>query len=140
MTTITPPAPVEPVRANVARLPSIENADDFSTPEGLAAWAVKNAVAAVPVLIWQAFVKAQREKRQQLEAELAECRARLNALEARPAAGVEYGGVYETGKAYTCGRLVTKKGGLWLSLRDTTQSPGMDPLSWKLVVKEGQAR
>jgi hypothetical protein len=33
--------------------------------------------------------------------------------------------------------LVSRRGGLWLSLKDTTQTPGMDPLSWKLVVKSG---
>jgi hypothetical protein len=66
--------------------------------------------------------------------------ARLATLEAaRPAAGVEYAGVHEVGKAYNSGVLVTKKGALWLSLRDTTQTPGMDPVSWKLVVKSGQA-
>ncbi len=64
---------------------------------------------------------------------------RIGALEARPAAGVEYGGTHEVGKAYISGVLVTKQGGLWLALRPTTQTPGMDPASWKLIVKSGHA-
>ena len=71
---------------------------------------------------------------------------RIDALEKRIAeletsrsgSSVGYAGVHEVGKQYLSGSLVTRSGGLWLALRETTQTPGTDPLSWRLVVKEGQ--
>jgi hypothetical protein len=51
---------------------------------------------------------------------------RLKALERREAEleqqppGVEYAGIYTPEKAYTRGSLVTRFGGLWLCLKDTT--------------------
>jgi hypothetical protein len=70
--------------------------------------------------------------------DLAPLTERIATLEARPPVGVEYGGTHELDKAYAAGVLVTRKGGLWLCLRGTTQTPGMDPQSWKLIVKSGQ--
>jgi hypothetical protein len=77
--------------------------------------------------------------REKFDADLAPLMDRLARLEARPTVGVEYAGVHELEKSYPAGVLVTKRGGLWLSLRETTQTPGMDPRSWKLVVKSGEA-
>src|SRR6476646_4202869 len=74
-----------------------------------------------------------------LEGRETQTNKRLEELETRPA-GVEYAGVFENGKAYAPCRLVTKNGGLWLSLKETMQAPGMDPLSWKLICKEGRAQ
>ncbi len=64
---------------------------------------------------------------------------RIAALEATPATGVGYGGTHETSKAYSRGVLVTRQGSLWLSLRDTTSTPGESGGDWKLVVKRGGA-
>ena len=64
--------------------------------------------------------------------------ARIAALEAKPPT-VEYAGVFDEQKTYKCGQLVTRRGGLWLAQRETSQTPGMDPQSWRLVVKEGRA-
>jgi hypothetical protein len=70
---------------------------------------------------------------------VAELELRIKELEARPP-GVEYDGVYETGKSYTKGVLVSRRGGLWLSLRDDNGwAPGQSPLHWKLVVKSHEA-
>ena len=77
--------------------------------------------------------------RDAIAGDLASLTDRLAQLEARPAVGVEYAGTHEPGTSYPAGVLVTKRGGLWLSLRHTAQTPGMDPLSWKLVVKSGEA-
>ena len=64
--------------------------------------------------------------------------SRIKELEARP--GVEYGGVYENGKSYPKGMLISRRGGLWLSLQDANGwAPGQSPLHWKLVVKSNEA-
>lgn len=47
-----------------------------------------------------------------------------------------YQGVYENGKLYARGLLVTWGGSLWLSLADTKAKPGESP-EWRLVVKKG---
>ncbi len=97
------PAPVATPAANVARLPTIDDADDLSTIEGLDAWAAKdaNAIAAVPVLLWRGFVKAQREKREQLEQRVGELEARLRELAAQPLP--KYCGVFQDGASYVAG-------------------------------------
>lgn len=63
--------------------------------------------------------------------------ARIKALEDRPA--LRYGGVYESGVTYREGTLVTRSGGLWLALKDTSRQPGTAPDDWRLVVKSGGA-
>jgi len=65
---------------------------------------------------------------------------RIAALEARPASGpgVHYGGVYLKNVNYSEGTLVTRSGCLWLALQSTSATPGQDPASWKLVVKDGR--
>jgi hypothetical protein len=79
------------------------------------------------------FIKVLRKQRDTITA----LEARIAQLEARPP-GVEYDGLYENGKAYTKGVLVSRKGGLWLSLKDENAwAPGQSPLHWKLVVKSG---
>ena len=64
---------------------------------------------------------------------------RIRAAEQRAAAGVEYGGVYEPGKTYPRSTLVTRHGGLWLTLKETAAVPGTSGEAWKLVVKSGGA-
>jgi hypothetical protein len=54
--------------------------------------------------------------------------------------GVEWAGTFEQGTTYTEGDLCTRNGGLWLALRDTAQTPGTDPVSWRLICKEGRAQ
>jgi BMFP domain-containing protein YqiC len=79
-------------------------------------------------------LKAEIRRREQLE-------ARVEELEARPitVGGVEYGGIYSPEKRYAPSTLVTRGGGLWLSLRDTVnESPGLST-AWRLVVKSGGA-
>ena len=66
-----------------------------------------------------------------------ELEQRITDLEARPA-GPEYKGVFTAGDVYPRGVLVTKKGGLWLSLKETVAPPGASPGEWKLIVKSGQ--
>lgn len=73
---------------------------------------------------------------------LARCAAletRCSTLETR-APSPEYQGVYKAGTSYARGSLVTRNGGLWLALADTTLIPGSNPTAWRLVCKEGQAR
>ena len=73
------------------------------------------------------------------KAAIAALESRIKELEARPP-GVEYGGVYENAKAYPRGVLISRGGGLWLSLRDDNGwAPGQSPQHWKLVVKSREA-
>ena len=66
---------------------------------------------------------------------------RVAALETKAAAGVEYAGAHQAGKHYPRGVLCTRQGGLWLTLRDTTETPGIGTpgSDWRLVVKSGWA-
>jgi len=67
--------------------------------------------------------------------------ARVKALEAQPrGSGVHWAGVYRTGETYPEGCLVTRSGGLWLSMRPTGDVPGLGASPWKLVCKGGDAR
>ena len=76
-------------------------------------------------------VKAVKKRPDALE-------ARVKQLERQPPSP-HYAGTYEQEKAYNCGALVTRSGGLWLALQDTTQMPGRSD-KWKLIVKSGEAR
>ena len=62
---------------------------------------------------------------------------RVKALEARSA--VRHGGVYVEGKVYRENSLTTRNGGMWITLRDTRDSPGSQSGGWQLVVKAGKA-
>ena len=72
-------------------------------------------------------------------------RARLDDLERELAqaksAGpsVVYAGVHQSGRRYASGELVSKAGGLWLALQETSDTPGGHPADWRLVVKSGGA-
>lgn len=65
----------------------------------------------------------------------AEMAARLEALEARPA--VKYLGVYQQGKAYGAGNMVTDAGSVWHADRATMARPGSSD-DWTLAVKRGR--
>ena len=71
---------------------------------------------------------------------IADLDRRVKQLEARPTQGVgcEWAGVFQEGKQYPARALVTRRGGLWLSMRENNQTPGMDGHNWKLIVKEGR--
>jgi len=60
---------------------------------------------------------------------------RVSEVQVRTFADV-YQGVYENGKPYTRGLLVTWGGSLWLSLAETSAKPG-ENTEWRLVVKKG---
>ena len=48
--------------------------------------------------------------------------------------------MYENAKSYPKGVLVSRRGGLWLSLQDANGwAPGHSPQHWKLVVKSHEA-
>ena len=76
-----------------------------------------------------------------LETRVDAVEARVQGLEdgRRQERGVSYGGTYQPGESYEPGVLVTRSGGLWLSLRATSRVPGTCD-DWRLVCKEGQAR
>ena len=64
---------------------------------------------------------------------------RIKELEARPPS-VEYGGTFEAGTVDSKGVLVTRQGGLWLSLQDANAwPPGQSAEHWKLIVQRGEA-
>lgn len=62
--------------------------------------------------------------------------ARIKALEDRPT--VRYVGTHQTGLQYQPGELLTRGGSLWLCLKATSTTPGLDD-SYRLVVKQGKA-
>lgn len=74
-----------------------------------------------------------------VRAAVAPFEARIKELETRPPSP-EYRGTFKDGDSYKRGALVTRNGGMWLALADTTLIPGSNPTAWRLVVKEGHAR
>lgn len=66
---------------------------------------------------------------------------RLRTLEEQPpkSVGIEWHGVYEDGRQYETGTLVTRSGSLWLATRRTSGVPGTEA-AWKLCVKNGGYR
>lgn len=93
----------------------------------------------VPLVLLDVFVMrllaSMNARNKERNTRLTEHAARITALEARPQGGPEYAGVFEDGKTYRPGQLVTKRG-LWLCTADTTLAPGTAPTCWKLVCKE----
>jgi hypothetical protein len=64
--------------------------------------------------------------------------ARVTQIEQQPPSP-HYQGVFQEGKTYSRGSMVTKAGGLWLALEDTMEIPGRSE-RWRLVVKSGEAQ
>ena len=62
---------------------------------------------------------------------------KVRALEA--ASLPTYAGVYEAGKSYRQGSMVSRSGGLWLAVEPTDRTPGAGLSGWKLIVKSGAA-
>lgn len=50
---------------------------------------------------------------------------------------LQYCEVYQIGRQYEMGDVVTNDGSMWVALRDTSGSPGKSP-DWRLAVKRGQ--
>jgi hypothetical protein len=90
--------------------------------------------AALVELIAQAVAYATNP----LHAQIRDLRAKVLALEARPA--LEDRGVWQAGVTYAHGHVVTCDGSLWLAQRPTTARPGSDAGAhdWRLCVKRGR--
>ena len=89
----------------------------------------------------KAFQCAARDHdrcRQNREGALRRTRGARHAIEQQPP-GPHYQGVFQEGKTYSRGSMVTKAGGLWLALEDTMEIPGRSE-RWRLVVKSGEAQ
>lgn len=50
---------------------------------------------------------------------------------------MQYCEVYQTGRQYETGDVVTYDGSMWVAVRDTAGAPGKSP-DWRLAVKRGQ--
>lgn len=72
-----------------------------------------------------------------LRAEIAELRARVDAMERR---GFNYRGVWRQGEIHPQGCFVTDHGGLWYANRQTDRRPGDGDSGWTLAVKAGRDR
>jgi len=83
-------------------------------------------------------LEVRTEVRASFAAEFEALRSEIKTLRERP--DVVYCGVYKSGERYHAGNITTKNGGMWLCLQTTTSTPGTDPESWRLVVKEGRAQ
>ena len=83
------------------------------------------------------LLKQRDERQAELEQRAAALDARVQELESRP--GLAYQGVWEEGKWYRHGDVVTRDGAMWHSnLNSNFAKPGQVPLSWTLCVKAGR--
>ena len=72
-----------------------------------------------------------------LRARNADLEARVKQLESRPL--LKYAGIHVEGQAYAECQLVTRSGGLWMSTKATSTTPGTPGSQWRLIVKSGGA-
>jgi hypothetical protein len=68
--------------------------------------------------------------------ETEELRERIRALERRPT--LRYEGVWQSGKTYQRGNVVTDAGSMWHANIATSARPGSDTSAWTLAVKRGR--
>jgi hypothetical protein len=71
-----------------------------------------------------------------LEKELEPLRERIRMLERRPT--LRYEGVWQAGKTYQRGNVVTDAGSMWHANIATSARPGSDTSAWTLAVKRGR--
>jgi hypothetical protein len=75
-----------------------------------------------------------------LDTRMSELELRLARVENRKGVAAHYEGIHDADCSYSIGSLVTKRGGLWLALRDTSETPGSGTADhWRLIVKSGHA-
>lgn len=117
--------------------------------------AMKSAVA--PLQATQAALQAQIGTLEARWANLDALRERVATLEARPPVpgppgepgppgkdgqdgtpGLSFEGVYQDGKSYELGHLVTWAGSSWHCNEPTTSKPGDGSKAWTLMVKRGR--
>jgi hypothetical protein len=130
-----PSAPAAPA----AQRARFHKGDDWES------FAAREKRSAVPVFLLDTVLDCVRDALKDLRSEISVARAekdalaaRICALEARPTSpGIKWAGVHEPGREYAEGELATRSGSLWLATQRTSQTPGMDPHSWRLIVKQG---
>lgn len=76
--------------------------------------------------------KLAKARRESLERQVDELRARVAALENEPR--LEYRGVYSADVAYPKNSAVTCRGGLWIALRATEGEEPGDSTAWQLAI------
>ena len=125
------------MRAAQIGTPAAASSDDESLDEFIHRRKDKpvtfSALGAVVNTIFDLLVEMKDNRNRQVSA----LEARTKRLEQQPPSP-HYAGTYEQDKAYGRGALVTRSGGLWLALEDTTETPSRSE-RWKLVVKSGES-
>ena len=105
--------------------------------EDLASFYKRCATLATPLVVveqvWK-FAQNMNAKNIERNEKIAALEARVAQLESRPIS--KWCGTWAP-KGYSEGNLVTRSGGLWLAMRDTSDTPGSAPDSWRLIVKKG---
>jgi hypothetical protein len=91
----------------------------------------QNPLYALGCAIGASF-KEVRERMDVLEHENAELKVRLENFGDR--------GTWKEGETYYELNMVTDHGGFWMALCTTTNRPGTDPVSWRLVAKKPRDR
>jgi hypothetical protein len=96
--------------------------------------AMKRAVSmeALSLLLDQ-FIEAHRAERTRATAREEQLLKRIELLEARRVSG-RWCGPHEKGRRYLAGEEVSR-GGIWLALKDTDETPAFAPDAWVLRVR-----
>ncbi len=82
------------------------------------------------------FVDFTKNATSPLYQRVAALEKRLADLEANQ--GSKYLGVYESGREYAPGDLVTRAGSMWYCWEKTSEAPGGNSTAWQLAVKRGR--
>jgi hypothetical protein len=101
---------------------------------------LESIVRGIAPAISQRIKQTVARSEQALSERLTDLELRIAKVENRKGVSVTYEGTYEHERSYGVGSLVTRRGGLWLALRDTSEVPGSGTADhWRLVVKSGEA-
>lgn len=109
--------------------------DDFLKKYGKKAATLHDVHDAFDVLfkLMSEMNERNKARNQRLDA----LEAKVKELESKPL--LKYAGVWQSGKTYGEGRLVTHGGSLWLATETTADTPGNDGSGYRLIVKRGAA-
>ncbi len=108
----------------------------MSETVGLKAFCEKHATTPVTFSLLHEVIEVMFDALKAAKARNEALEVKVARLESRPLQ--KWAGTFIRGTAYTEASLCTHKGGLWVAITATRETPG-ESSDWRLIVKRGQA-
>jgi hypothetical protein len=152
--TVAPPRPAAAVV--VARTPNVADllTDGEFDDEKFLKWADAHQREATPLSLWATFAAAIRKRVGALEKEIDTLKAEnvnlrelsivqdlhMKSLqETATTRGPKWCGEHESGRQYSAGELVRRRGTIWVCTKGTAAAPGLSPDAWEVFVRGVEA-